>query len=112
MKLLQRAALQHLPPRVAAWRYQRGARSLLHNLGLGDSALGGSDGADVCETAEVDDEVCCQRRAAQIRKTQPQDGAAQQPSAVSLSSGRSAVGQQGSGAVLSGPWFPLRPAAS
>ena len=32
VKLLQRAALVYLPPTVAAWRYQRGARSLEHNL--------------------------------------------------------------------------------
>ena len=32
IKLLQRAALVYLPPTVAAWRYQRGARSLEHNL--------------------------------------------------------------------------------
>ena len=32
MKLLQRIGLAYLPPRVAAWRYQRGQRSLLDNL--------------------------------------------------------------------------------
>ena len=34
MKLLQRVAMVHLPPRVAAWRYQRGSRSLEQNLQL------------------------------------------------------------------------------
>eukprot|EP00965_Chrysotila_dentata_P009499 309571-Pleurochrysis_carterae.AAC.2 len=43
MKLLQRVALVYLPPRVASWRYQRGARSLLHNLG-GTEAHSGSNG--------------------------------------------------------------------
>ena len=32
IKLLQRVGLVYLPPRVASWRYQRGNRSLLHNL--------------------------------------------------------------------------------
>ena len=33
MKLSQRIGLQYLPPRVVSWRYQRGQRSLLENLG-------------------------------------------------------------------------------
>ena len=44
IKLLQRTALVYMPPRVARWRYQRGARSLERNLGLGES--GGAAGAD------------------------------------------------------------------
>ena len=32
MKLLQRVAAVYLPPKVAAWRYQRGSRSLEQNL--------------------------------------------------------------------------------
>eukprot|EP00605_Chrysophyceae_sp_TOSAG23-4_P001221 GSChrysophyteH1.ASY1.ANO1.1331.1 assembled CDS len=32
-KLIQRIGMTYLPPRVAAWRYERGQRSLLKNLG-------------------------------------------------------------------------------
>ncbi|KAI8998338.1 tubulin folding cofactor D C terminal-domain-containing protein [Gaertneriomyces semiglobifer] len=32
MKLTQRVGLTYLPPRIASWRYQRGFRSLHHNL--------------------------------------------------------------------------------
>jgi tubulin-specific chaperone D len=32
VKLFQRIGLAFLPPRVVAWRYQRGQRSLLQNL--------------------------------------------------------------------------------
>ncbi len=45
MKLLQRAALVYLPPTVAAWRYQRGARSLEHNLAGASGAPPASGGA-------------------------------------------------------------------
>ena len=31
-KLFQRIALVYLPPRVAAWRYHRGSRSLVENM--------------------------------------------------------------------------------
>jgi hypothetical protein len=34
VKLASRTALAYLPPRVVAWRYQRGQRSLLENLSL------------------------------------------------------------------------------
>ena len=43
IKLLQRVAAVHLPPRVAAWRYQRGSRSLEQNLQL--TAAAGTDTA-------------------------------------------------------------------
>jgi hypothetical protein len=33
VKLVQRIGLTYLPPRVARWRYQRGQRSILQNLG-------------------------------------------------------------------------------
>lgn len=38
VKLAQRLGLLLLPPRVATWRYDRGARSLLANLQLGSAA--------------------------------------------------------------------------
>ena len=41
IKLLQRVAAVYLPPRVAAWRYQRGSRSLEKNLQL--TAAPGTD---------------------------------------------------------------------
>ena len=65
IKLLQRAAAVHLPPRVATWRYQRGARSLEQNLQLtsGGGGGGGGGGGAVAEAkgreaaaAEEDDE--------------------------------------------------------
>jgi hypothetical protein len=38
---------RYLPPRVAAWRYQRGSRSLLHNLQApsGEAAVAAVGGA-------------------------------------------------------------------
>nr|KAJ3417659.1 hypothetical protein HK105_000960 [Polyrhizophydium stewartii] len=42
IKLAQRIALCSLKPRVAAWRYQRGARSLADNLAAASSAAVGS----------------------------------------------------------------------
>jgi hypothetical protein len=36
-KVVQRLGMAFLPPRVATWRYQRGSRSLVQNLGGGDS---------------------------------------------------------------------------
>lgn len=35
-KIVQRIGLTFLPPRIAAWRYQRGSRSLSANLSAGD----------------------------------------------------------------------------
>jgi len=35
IKLVQRAGLNFLPPKIVAWRYQRGHRSLLRNLQVG-----------------------------------------------------------------------------
>ena len=49
MKLLQRVAAVHLPPRVASWRYQRGARSLEQNLQL--TSGGGGGGGDDAQAA-------------------------------------------------------------
>jgi hypothetical protein len=57
IKLLQRVAGVHLPPRVAAWRYQRGSRSLEKNLQLtvaeGTSGVAGAAGEDAAEEAEA-----------------------------------------------------------
>jgi len=51
-KLAQRIGMTFVPPRVAAWRYQRGSRSLASNLsdgsataGAGAAAAGGAAGA-------------------------------------------------------------------
>ena len=56
VKLLQRVALVLLPPRVASWRYQRGARSLSHNLGLdADEALDGRGGHTAAPAAAAGD---------------------------------------------------------
>ena len=46
IKLLQRVGLVYLPPRVASWRYQRGARSLLHNLQASGAPTEGTADAD------------------------------------------------------------------
>lgn len=40
-KVVQRLGMAFLPPRVATWRYQRGSRSLVQNLGGGESGDGG-----------------------------------------------------------------------
>ena len=40
-KLIQRIGMTFLPPRVAAWRYQRGKRSLMENLNRGIGSTGG-----------------------------------------------------------------------
>ena len=58
IKLLQRVALVFLPPRLASWRYQRGARSLLHNLEEAAGDLAGSDAASrVAARADDDDDA-------------------------------------------------------
>ena len=56
VKLLQRVAAVHLPPRVAVWRYQRGARSLEMNLQLtiGD---GRADEGAAAEEEEVPEQI-------------------------------------------------------
>jgi tubulin-specific chaperone D len=51
VKLIQRIGMTFLPPRVAAWRYQRGKRSLSDNLSTANSTGGGKvkgalDGGD------------------------------------------------------------------
>ena len=46
IKLLQRVGLVYLPPRVASWRYQRGNRSLLHNLQASGAPTEGTADAD------------------------------------------------------------------
>lgn len=57
-KVVQRLGMAFLPPRVATWRYQRGSRSLVQNLGVGDS--GNADekvgGGNICESETYDDE--------------------------------------------------------
>ena len=58
MKLLQRVAAVHLPPRVAAWRYQRGSRSLEKNLQLSaeaSAAAAGGGGGDAAGGAEEEE---------------------------------------------------------
>ena len=47
IKLLQRVGLVYLPPRVASWRYQRGNRSLLHNLQASGAPTDAAADADV-----------------------------------------------------------------
>ena len=54
MKLLHRIGLAYLPPRVAAWRYQRGHRSLLDNLKKAKGEGGG--GAAAAAVAAVEEE--------------------------------------------------------
>lgn len=49
MKVLQRIGLTYLPPKEAAWRYQRGSRSLLANISSSScantcAAAGGAGG--------------------------------------------------------------------
>mgnify|MGYP006130491529 CR=1 FL=1 len=58
MKLLQRVAAVHLPPKVAAWRYQRGSRSLEQNLQLTTQAGGGeaSGGGEAGAADNEDDD--------------------------------------------------------
>jgi tubulin-specific chaperone D len=56
VKVCQRIALTFLPPREAAWRYQRGSRSLLQNL---QQSVGGADSirsATVVQSQEEDDD--------------------------------------------------------
>lgn len=59
IKLLQRVALVFLPPRLAGWRYTRGARSLLHNMDGSAGELVGSDAASTGRPAPAaeDDET-------------------------------------------------------
>jgi hypothetical protein len=49
VKLVQRVGLTFLEPKVAAWRYQRGNRSLLHHLE-------GSEVGNKCEMTAAEDE--------------------------------------------------------
>jgi hypothetical protein len=61
VKLFQRIGLAFLPPRVVAWRYQRGQRSLLQNLSAatataatdtsaaGASTAAGADGSTAAQ---------------------------------------------------------------
>jgi len=60
-KLAQRIGMTFLPPRVAAWRYQRGQRSLLQNLQLGGGEKQLESGGGVIkvggdEDTEADDD--------------------------------------------------------
>ena len=54
-KLAQRIGMTYLPPRVAAWRYQRGQRSLVKNLGSEDQDKEGA-GADAGAEEEEEEE--------------------------------------------------------
>ena len=57
IKLLQRVGLVYLPPRVASWRYQRGNRSLLHNLqASGAPTEGTADAAADAAPAPAEEE--------------------------------------------------------
>ena len=56
MKLLQRVASVHLPPRVAAWRYQRGCRSLETNLQLTSSGAAAAEAAEAAPAEEEGEE--------------------------------------------------------
>eukprot|EP00900_Chrysochromulina_parva_P027685 jgi/Chrpa1/9550/Chrysochromulina_OHIO_Genome00004656-RA len=60
IKLLQRVAAVYLPPRVAAWRYQRGSRSLEKNLQLtaapGTDTSAATAAAAAAADVAVDDE--------------------------------------------------------
>ena len=61
-KLIQRIGMAFLPPRVAAWRYQRGKRSLMENLNKGIGSTGGvasltnADNSKSIATAPSDDD--------------------------------------------------------
>eukprot|EP00117_Sycon_ciliatum_P048340 scpid20183/ scgid34426/ Tubulin-specific chaperone D; Beta-tubulin cofactor D; SSD-1; Tubulin-folding cofactor D len=52
VKLVQRVGLILLPTRVCAWRYQRGSRSLLLNLGQ-DNGGGGGDGVEAAASSSA-----------------------------------------------------------
>lgn len=62
-KLFQRLGLTFLPPRVAAWRYQRGSRSLVENMqrsgievACSASQLSHSAAAEECfDSVDIDD---------------------------------------------------------
>ena len=59
-KVTQRIALVFLPPRVAAWRYQRGSRSLADNFasvhGGDGGGLSSADLATACTTVAAEEE--------------------------------------------------------
>ncbi|XP_018565799.1 tubulin-specific chaperone D [Anoplophora glabripennis] len=54
-KIVQRIGLTFLPPRVAAWRYKRGNRSLAANLSAGDGSIPKTSNNDEVEENEDDD---------------------------------------------------------
>lgn len=53
VKLAQRVGLTYLPPRIVAWRYQRGQRSLLDNLNSESKDGGAGAGAGVGAGADT-----------------------------------------------------------
>eukprot|EP00056_Hartaetosiga_gracilis_P004161 m.72138 g.72138 ORF g.72138 m.72138 type:complete len:1268 (-) comp11728_c0_seq1:502-4305(-) len=53
MKLIQRVGLVYLPPRVAKWRYNRGARSLTHNIKQSENCDDNNNNGDNVTHADV-----------------------------------------------------------
>ncbi|CAG5136571.1 unnamed protein product [Candidula unifasciata] len=56
-KLIQRLGLTFLKFRVAAWRYQRGSRSLVVNLGAGAASVTLGAGSNTIQAVDEDDEI-------------------------------------------------------